>query len=168
MKTAASQLQIPFRAIKRDASAPLMSVNAAMGKLELSELEVMNLIEGHPQRIAWAWDIGTSDRQRDVRILARSVNGYFTTADSDEPTCGLAREAVASIVAHILAREKKPFISCPRLAVLFVCTARHIMNLVKNGDLQVLPGTGWRRGPSGSANITKTSVEQFLTERRIK
>lgn len=155
--TLPSQRRLP---IKVEVEAPMLGIAAARDILHLDVDMVLELIAD--RKLAWAWNIGLGKRRSEIRILARCLRGY----QASNTSCNLAEVPQEEIIAHILAREKKPWIEGVTLKHLLACENDLIIDLVTARELAVMPGTNWRRGPGGSPSITRESVINFLKRRR--
>lgn len=148
--------------LKFQTKAPLCDLKFAQNILAKNEDDICEMIAMGD--IAWAWNIGTGNHRREIRIFTKCVLG----CDATNGKCGLAGEAEEKIIAQILAREPHSFIKGKRLRLLFLCHDTVLTGLLNTGELAVLPGTTWRRGRDGTPLVTKESVVKFLHARREK
>lgn len=155
-------LQLSLKKIRVELHPPLIRIATARAMLNVESDAIRELYQTGD--IAWAWDIGLGREHQEVRLLTRSVNGYATTQEK----CGLGGESVESVIAHILAREHKPWVEGVHLKFLLDCERWLIMDLVRQCELLLLPKTSYTTGPNGSPKITRESVIKFLKQRRIK
>ncbi len=147
--------------------APVMNVQSAAGALEKSPKEVEAMIDSGA--IIWAWNLArqdvfaTEDGKREIRILTRCVRDL----QQQQETSVTEEEAIRLVLGSRL--EFAPtFIRGSRLALrLWFCSTDHVVNLCKDGSLQIAPGTSWQRGRGGSPVITWDSAAQFLKTRRM-
>jgi hypothetical protein len=156
----------------------IAAVRAALG---VNEDDVLNLIdEGH---LAWAWDIATKQATKaEMRILARSVSAY---QNAEQGLRGVSNEfTFEEVAAFVLGGQHRPWLWGRELSRALNCSSEHVLNLVREGSLKLLPGhmvpngqrrtganrgngeIGWRRGPGGSPCVAYESVLRFLKERK--
>jgi hypothetical protein len=146
---------------------PLLHLAAVRSALNLGSEGVNALIESGDLR--WAFDLSTSKRRREIRVLAHSVANYQTKttppmmSEEDElrAVCDLIIPGsltrlgvVGSYRACALAR---------RLAL-----ASHIVNqFVARGELELLKPVHQRTGINATPEIKAASIQAFLKRRRI-
>lgn len=139
---------------------PLLTLESVRERLPgHDEDDVLALVE--EGAIEFAWDIGLGDR-RELRFLARSVE--FCRATAGKRFLNWEDERA---LREVLGKWEKPFIPGTRLKLVFNCSSALILDLVTSGNLRVLPGTSWNRGPGNSPQITVESVRLFLKNRRV-
>ncbi|MDB6111298.1 MAG: hypothetical protein JWR69_3048 [Pedosphaera sp.] len=151
---------------------PLLDVAAVRGALGVDEDDVLLLIEDRV--LPWAFNIAVkcgvqkmgewSERtlRREIRVLSKcvtqyqSIGGYKAAKRIEWP------EALRLILPN-----DKPFLLGTELEQAFICSNELVIDLVKSRQLDLMPGTDYRRGRGGSPVITRASVERFLKARRI-
>lgn len=153
---------------------PLWPVKAAMCYLEMDEDEIIERVES--QEFQFAFDLGSLDTTaRDVRIFRGSIE-YFALHALHGHVALHAREAAADLPDvitailpgfqwHIDGKILTKTIRARELADAFVCSSKHILDLINEGSLHSL--TDPRRGRNGSPRVTEASAREFLTGRRI-
>lgn len=131
----------------------LLTVEAARVQLPgHTEDDILGLIE--EGQIEWAWNIGLGET-REIRIWPESLDRLL---NPKVPCCA---DPAASMLSG------KPFVRGHLLRLLWNCSSTHVCNLVRCGQLTVVPGTRWGTGPQGSPVITSPSVTAFLHARRV-
>jgi len=141
---------------------PLLSVGAAMWKLDLTEDQVLALIESGD--LLWAFNIAKAGcHARTVRIWTRSLETYEEsransgTTPQDMPGWEAVEESIFPTRETLTAID---------LARVFNCSSSHLLALVMSGSFRLAKG-GWRPGPGGSPVIETASVKAWLKSRRI-
>jgi hypothetical protein len=115
------------------------------------------LEEGH---LAFAWNIGLGWITV-PRILPDCLRHYART-QGREPYPHTEEEVLASLLDF-----GTPHVTSTQLRLLLNCGAAHVTNLVVERQLALVPGTRYGRGRNGAARITKESLRQFFTSRRL-
>jgi len=172
--TTAVQRSLPLRVQLRLPMVDIAAVRAALG---VNEDEVLDLIEDG--QLAWAWDISTKGTGKaEMRIFARSVSAY---QNAQGGLRSVANEFTFDEVVHFVFGLSRPWLWGREIARAFNCSSEHVLNLVREGSLKLLPGhmvpngkpfrqdagtLGWRRGPGGSPCVAYESVLRFLKARR--
>lgn len=146
---------------------PLLGIDGCKGALGLSEDEV--LAEISARRLRWAFDLRTDDSERMfLRVWTRAVAAY-----SDEkiqlPT------AIKDVFTWLLPANSQLLgvITTEQLEAAGFGTSGHLHNLISCGRLESVGLAGkrdslhGRRGPGGSPNVTRASVEKLLKERLL-
>lgn len=186
----ATQRSLPLRVHLR---LPMLDIAAVRAALGVGEDDVLNLIEdGH---LAWAWDIATKGAVKaEMRILAQTVVSYQQALVNGVRTDELPFAEVVKIV--FIGAHQRPWLWGRELVRAFNCSSEHVLNLIREGSLNLLPGhsvpgaagpgsrvsrlgpapdpkskmldpvPGWRRGPGGSPCVALESVLRFMRERR--
>lgn len=140
---------------------PLMSMNAAMGELDLDEDDVLVLID--EGSLLWAWDIaGKGAGSRTVRVLTESIEDLVYSRKRPYTDDESEWLRVASLVF-----PDKPVIVTYELARSLNCGRQLAVNLVHTRQLKTVPGTRIRSGPCGSAQIVTASAKEWLRKRRM-
>ncbi|MCX6924556.1 MAG: hypothetical protein NT154_15280, partial [Verrucomicrobia bacterium] len=126
---------------------PLMPISAVQWRLDLSENEVVALIE--EGELLFAFDIREPKAVRTApRVLTQSVqdflSGHCSSADDEETEW--------QNVAKMIFPDRPTIVTC-ELARLLNCGRQHAMNLLYARQFKVAPGSRIRRGPGGSAWI---------------
>ena len=65
-------------------------------------------------------------------------------------------------------RKARPGVSGVEVRRALVCSPPHVLHLIEDKDLRVVPGTAYGRGRTGCAQIEWESLVQFLMKRRIR
>jgi hypothetical protein len=134
------------------ADAALVTVEAARVLLSIDEDSVLALVD-HGQ-LRWAWDIAVGQsRIREVRIWAQCV--VARQQGAEQPGRDLA-----SVVPDVIGVTTRTRLRASEVRALMCCSPQHIQRLVASGALDgdVEDRTRW---------VTRVSLEQFLTSRRI-
>lgn len=110
--------------------------------------------------LAPAFDLGMGGR-RDLRVSPSAVEFYRTTGGSRR-----RRLSEAEMFAEVLrGHDGKPWIAGERVRHILNCGSTHLINLIDDGELAQMPGTNYRRGPNGSAQIPLANFKSFLKRR---
>lgn len=140
---------------------PLMSMSAAMWRLDLNEDGVMVLIE--EGALLWAFNIAGPGAERSaVRILTESIEDLVFSRKRPY----LEDEAEWQRVAKLIFPAKPTIVTC-ELARSLNCGRQCAMNLVHARQFRTVAGTRIRPGPGGAAQIVTASAKQWLRKRRI-
>ncbi|HLH53449.1 MAG TPA: hypothetical protein VKY92_07525 [Verrucomicrobiae bacterium] len=142
---------------------PLLCASTVLSLIPVSRQEdVIALIEDGS--LAWAWNIGLSPRNREVRVLAESVNAFlagepgpFASSDEDE----------FNRVLPLIFPEDGPEITAAKIARSFNTGTDHIISLGRAGEIRFVKGTPHGPGPLGSPRFEFASVVNFIRDRRL-
>ena len=138
---------------------PLFNLGAAMGILDRSEDDILNLIEVGLLR--WAFDIrGLGARCAEWRIWRQSIVDY-----ANSPVIPERRRD--QVIASILPKPCRTEIGRMQLARALNCSHTHVCQLIDAGELVAVPGSGraMRSGGIYGQLVTRASVEAFLCRR---
>jgi len=130
------------------------------------EDDILALIE--EGAIPWCWNIALNPRNmaRELRILPDCINHYQATAGARDFTKTFPNLATLEhVLAHLLHGDDKPFLRSTTIRFLLNCGGQHIINLIDAGILIEMPGTSYKRGPTGAAAIRRASFLRFLQTR---
>lgn len=112
-----------------------------------------------------AFDLGMGGR-RDLRVSPSAVEFYRKTGGSRR-----RRISDAEMFTEVL-RGCSPhgplgqtWIAGERVRMILNCSSTHLINLIDDGELEQMPGTNYRRGPNGSAQIPLASFKGLLKRR---
>lgn len=98
--------------------------------------------------------------RRELRILPETIEFYKRTGGSR------GKHNFSATWPMLLTKGfTKPFVFSPQIALLLNCKCEHITHLIDAGHLQQMPGTSYRRGPTGAACVAKASLLNFLKAR---
>ncbi len=139
----------------------LMALDAVRQELELPEHKLDDVLKSGV--LAYVWDIGTGEHRGTLKVLPDCVEHYHAHGSKPFP---LSEPEVFTLL--LPPGHQKPFVENLDLQFLFGCSSDHVLNLVRAGDLKLLAGTSYHRGPKGSALITVDSFREFMTTRRMK
>lgn len=164
------QLPLPLRVPAP--RLPLLAIETAKDLLDLHEDDLFQLID---RGALWAFNIGSESAERpEIRILAQSLAHLGKERARDlieEPTVECTRYPVTieQSVALILAgfKHDKPFLTAKEISRVCNCGRTHRVDLVREGALPQMPGTKFRRGPGGSALISRLAFAAFLEARAL-
>ena len=140
---------------------PLMTIEAVRGWMpNRDEDDILDLISF--KRIAWAFDLRTKGATRaEVRIFAPCV-----------PQCQafLRGESVVTVntladVVSWLFPHNRQMTKATELKRAFNTSSTHIHNLIRDGLLTAIPGTG--DNVNRTPTVTRESVVAFLKERQL-
>jgi hypothetical protein len=120
--------------------------------------DVMAMIEESGE-LSWAWNIGMG-RARSVRLLTAGVEHFARTG---RPLDWDWRR----VLEEIFRGCHKPFLTGTEAQRILNCSSTLVMNLVRAGALNLLPGTQWQAGRAGSPLIGCESFVGFLEQRFI-
>lgn len=127
------------------------------------EDDILALIEEGFLLFAWNIAIGTT---RDIRILPDCIDHYRRTLGHRQYPRTDA-QVIDAMLARGCAAGDKPFMRSTTLRMLLNCSSTHIINLIQDNSLSVVPHTTWGQGPSGAALVTVDSIRSFLIHRRL-
>lgn len=137
---------------------PLVNANAAMAMLDRTALEIDALCD---EARLIAFDIRAVGERKELRILASSIARLQT---GQTPLVPL--DDWPEIFTRICGPQKnKPALTGVDVQRSLNCDSGHVINLLNEKLLRVVPGTDWQRGPGGSPSIVTSSFEQFLKGR---
>lgn len=139
---------------------PTVGMDGAKHLLDFNEDLILSLISD--RTLSFAWHIGLGFERREVRILRVSIDHYI--AHGSKPHALTEAQALALLLPPAHA---KPFLTNGEVQRALNCTSDHVLHLVEAGDLALMPGTQYGRGPAGSALITVPSFQNFITARRL-
>lgn len=144
---------------------PTVGMDGAKHLLDLSEDEILALLEDG--RILFAWNIGLGEDRREVRILRHSLDDYLArlTCPPNQARPQLSEDAARKLL--LPPGHDKPFLTNGQIQRALNCVSDHVLHLVDAKALTLQPGTKYMRGPNGSALVTVASFGQFLTARRL-
>lgn len=138
---------------------PLLPMETAMVSLDLDEDAILGLIE--QGKLLWAFNVASPGaRKRQPRIWARSLVHYVLRF----PQPAAPEYSEASVIRSLLPHEKL-VLTCPELRRLFCVSQGHIANLIRLRALEGLNDP--HQGPSGVARVSRASVVDFLSKRRM-
>lgn len=157
---------------------PVIGLNGAMAMLDKHEDEVLALIEGGDTEtggLSHAWDISSQVAQRrEVRVLTESIRelkvawaqGWKLRSHGDRFRM---RNAGDDLVWGLICPpgHKQPFLKTPQIQRCLNCSADLVIDLIKEGQFELLNGSGYGRGRYGAALVTVESVREFLRKRRL-
>ena len=146
----------PSLPIKVEVKTPLVSMDFVRSVDGADQDEVLCRLQDG--RIAWAWDLGCDRSNRQfVRIWRECLNPNSK-----------AQEASFDQVMRAIYGEPRKYVEGVSLAgAIWICSTELVVDLCREGSLEVLPGTTWGRGPYGTPLITWASLMHFMKERRI-
>jgi hypothetical protein len=128
-----------------------------------NEDDVLALIE-ETGGLTWAWNIGLipsrGSAAREIRILTKCIEHFVSTGKGLDWT-------FEQVLRRVLRGFNKPFITGTRLQIIMNCSSTHVINLIVDGALRVVPGTSWNEGPAGSPLVVTESFVRFLEARKI-
>ena len=160
----ATQLRLPLHDPRY--RRPMMPVAAAKGILDVSEDDVVELIEVN--QALWAWNVAAPGvGRRELRLLTQGVaryqelSGRGTTVNDR----GFSWDQVQEFILGTGAA--KPWITGVEVQRAIACGSTHVISLVESGSLELIPGTKYRRGPDGSPSIARDSFINFLRTRLV-
>lgn len=139
--------------------APMMTMETARGILHLDEDEITERLD---VGLLAGWDIATAGAsRREIRLLSPSVAAH--EAAPNRPWDLLPRKSIELV----LGTDARPWLDGRTLQRLLVCSGTHVMSLIGDRLLTVLPRTSWRRGPGGSPVVSRESLVNFLEQRML-
>ena len=141
--------------------APVLTLNAACGVTGLPEHALLDAVDCGQ---VIAWNIATQDAgRRELRILAGSAEAFHRAECAAGYECEM--DPAAAIAAVLRGSGDRPWITGTLFARLLRCSSNHVLNLVAEGSLKLLPGTKVERGWNGAPRLTRESVHEFLRTR---
>ena len=167
------RVQLPLLKVKAaQYRSHTMSASTVRGVLGITTDEAIRLLQ---VGALWAWNLASPKTDPYYRFLTISVNALTRDAARDlldddsltpKPVPATAEAAIAALLDAIPSQDKsKPWITSVRFAELFNIERTHKNDLIRDGVLAQVPGTKYRKGPGGYANLTRSSVEHFLKDR---
>ena len=155
--TATSQRQLPLADPRH---RPTVGMDGAKHLLDLSEDEVIALIE--EGKLSYAWNIGLGEDRREIRILRQSIDAFW------EQPRGTPIPESQAFKLLLPPGHDKPYLTNPQLQRALNCVSDHVLHLVAARELTLQPKTDYGRGPNGAALITVVSFRMFLNSRRLQ
>jgi hypothetical protein len=152
--------QSKFR-LELDVLLPFLDIAGTRAVLEgLDEDDILDAIA--TKELHWAFDIRTRDAARlEVRVFTPSIRAY----QQAQAGCAMAIvQSVEDVVSQTF-RHNKPIIRASEFYRQFNCSSAHVHNLIFEGSLVAVPGTGDRVNQTQS--IRRESVISFLKERQL-
>lgn len=107
------------------------------------------------------WNIGLG-YTTEARLWRDSIVHFATTAG--KPPFPRPHDHVV----EDLLRSNKPFLTTTQVKLMLNCGADHVLNLITEKQLSVVPGTSYHAGASGVALITLSSLRNFFSTRKLK
>jgi hypothetical protein len=154
------QPTLPMRIAHR---IPLMTVDAAKGRLELDEDAVMALVE--LGSIEWAFNIARDGaKRREVRLLNVSVEHAQAVLTGGQP---IAQPVDLDGVMALMFGPYKAWLTSRAIRIAWNCGADHVIQLIEEGTLKRFPKSSYRAGRGGAAVVAWETVKEFLEDRRI-
>lgn len=140
---------------------PMMTITGARGWLGgKDEDDILDLISH--KRIRWAFDIRTKDAKRaEVRIFAPCV------AECQQYLHGQDVPPVATEFSVVMRwiLPNRDVVRATEIKRALNTSSQHIHNLLTDGSLSAIPGTG--NSVNKTPSVTRVSVERFLKERQL-
>lgn len=146
---------------------PLLGMDGCKGAMGLGEDEVLDEIA--LRNLRWAFDLRSPGSEKIfLRVWTRAVAAW------GNPKIELPHK-LAEVLRWLLPgrSEITGMVSGVELQRLGFGTSGHILNLIASGALESrgvgshVDLTTGRRGPGGSPNVTRASVEKLLKERLL-
>jgi hypothetical protein len=132
----------------------MWTVSGLRSVLGCHENYVVDLVE--TGRLLWAFDLGSTLRTREIRVLPQCVDDFQA-----ERECDLEWEQVAKLVTP----HDKPLVTSLEIQRSCNVTSTHVSTLIGQKQLkQVRKG---RTGPGNSAILTSASFLEFLRKRAL-
>ena len=145
-----------FLPIRCDLLLPTVDLAGARSITGLHENELKAMAEAGEFP---AWNIARSVlARRELRILARSARDF---AESK------ARDTDDDLIIRLIHGPPKPLILGRNWYRAWNCDSGHMIHLVEDNVLQLVPGTTYSQGRGCTPCLTWKSAIQFLTDRRI-
>jgi hypothetical protein len=133
-------------------------LGAEYGTEDVSELADLGTL-------AWVWNFATKGAERrELRFLWAEVEHYKLTLGHRPKEWSW--EQVLKLV--LPQPHDNPVIAWSRLMQRWSASADMALYLVNEGSPVAVPGSSWRRGRGGAALVTRSSVVEFLKERRVQ
>jgi len=157
--------QIPLKLADPRYKRPTMAVETAKGILDLTEDDVVALVD---EGALVAWDIRSpGSERRELRILTASVSEYAAARKEDAAVEHASSIRPQAAIQSVLPRHEKPFLTGPEIKRALNCGRQHLINLVDAAVLPQMPGTKYRQGPGGWPVIPRAQFVHFLETRVI-
>lgn len=134
----------------------------------LDEDDVLAAVLDHT--LAPAFDLGLGGR-RDLRVLPSALDFYRQTLGSRRRRIS-ERELLEELLRGQKPADQRPgnsegWLAGEAVRLILNCGSTHLINLIDDGELAQMPGTSYRRGPNGSAQIPVASLKDFLKRRLL-
>jgi hypothetical protein len=145
---------------------PLLGLDAAKGALGINEDEV--LAEISARRLRWAFDLRCTGEKLFLRVWTSAVAAWSNPALELPKDFNRVLDSLLPPNSRLLG-----VLTTEHLESLGFGTSGHLHNLIDEGLLKSIGLAGnrksqhGRRGPGGSPNVTRASVEALLKERLL-
>ena len=143
---------------------PMMDIRAVRGTLrDLDEDDILELISAKALR--WAFDLRSNQANRaEVRVFAPCVEEYQSKADSRELKAEREFSTIDQVIDWIFP-FKRPALKATELKRQWNTGSTHIHNLIRDGLLQAVPGTGDK--VNQTPTVLRASAVEFLKARQM-
>jgi hypothetical protein len=142
---------------------PLLHAETIKDVLDIKRNDLMAMIESG--ELAWAWDIGLSPRNQEVRILAHCLcERQFGPLAGIGATKNLALPEVLKLFLP----QTRSQLRGRELQRLLGCTPDQLRKLSQAGELTKVEESLPTDGPLCSPHFTRESVVKFFARRRIE
>ncbi len=115
-------------------------------------------------RLPWAWDLGTSSRRKELRILGHSV---IESAMGPIPAIGATRNLGLPEVVNLILPQSRAFFRSTELQRIFHSGPDLIHTLSANGEIEKIDEELSAKGAHSSPKFTRRSVARLLEKRRV-
>lgn len=139
---------------------PVVNLNGAMAMLDLSELEIDDLLS---EGLLVGFNVAVKKfALRELRFLCKSIE-HFKNTGGDRPLDMPWPKVLALMLPHT-----KPALSSQEIRRSLNCSPELVIDLIEAGELKLMPGTTFRRGRNGNAIVTAQSYAEFLGGRLLE
>ena len=166
--TSKPAVQFPLISVER--TRALVSLETVMSVLvDFDEDQILSLIFDH-FNLGPAFNIASQNaRNRELRVLMQYVKEFKLSGGQSKPKRMVSEAIWLPMILQTVSglNNDKPFFSGGEVQQLLNCKATHVINLLEEGSLALLPNTPrWRPGKGGSPVISRDSLVTFLKKRQ--
>jgi hypothetical protein len=141
---------------------PLWHPNTVEECLDITRPKLNSMVECG--ELAWAWDLGTGRKRKEVRILGHCVVEH---AMGRMPNIGATKNLRLPEVIGLILPGQRPALRSIELQRLFHSGPDLLHTLSVSGELKKVPQKLSTKGANASPSFTRTSLVKLLENRRI-
>lgn len=130
--------------------------------LDIMRRELMAMVDCG--QLPWAWDLGTSSKRKELRILGHSV---IESAMGPIPAIGATRNLGLPEVVNLILPQSRTNFRSTELQRLFHSGPDLIHTLSANGEIEKIREKISVKGANSSPRYTRRSVARLLEKRRV-
>ena len=141
---------------------PLWHPNTVEECLDITRSKLNSMVECGD--LAWAWDLGTGRKRKEVRILGHCVVEH---AMGRMPDIGATKNLRLPEVIGLILPGQRPALRSIELQRLFHSGPDLLHTLSTTGELKKVPQKLSTKGANASPSFTRASLVKLLENRRI-